>query len=1517
MKSTRTFLSLSWLLALASFAATPEQSLTFHTRSRVANAADTNEFAVVEKSIQWNPRKTAIVVCDMWDQHWCKGATARVAEMAPRMNEVLKAARQRGVFIIHCPSSTMDFYKNTPQRKLAQAAPVAMPKVPLQNWCNLDAKHEHPLPIDDSDGGCDDQPRCPGGSPWKRQIATLEIADGDAITDSEEAYYLMQQRGIDNVIVMGVHINMCVLGRPFSIRQMSYQGKNVVLMRDLTDSMYNSRARPYVSHFRGTELVVEHIEKFWCASITSADFLGGEPFHFKNDKRPHVAFMIGENEYHTWETLPEFAKKELEWRGIKCSFVNASPKEGDNNFVGAEAIKDADLLVLSIRRRTPLKSVLDLVRQHVAAGKAVVGIRTASHAFDATPPDAEHDSWPKFDLEVLGSHYENHYNNKPPKDPPTLVKVIPEAVTHPVLTGIPAQELPVTSHLYKYRNHANTMTPLMTGRIEGRDDVVERVAWVYTGNSRRVFYTSLGSPDDFQQPFFRRLLLNGVLWALNKPIPPAEKVAKSATVSAERKLAPETQENPLTPEESLARFKVADDLEIEQVLAEPIVAQPVFLNFDERGRMWVVQYRQYPHPAGVKMMSHDNVWRAVYDKVPPPPPHHFRGDDKITIHEDTDGDGKFDKHTTFVDGLNICTAVERGRGGVWVLNPPYLLFYPDKNNDDIPDSDPEVRLAGFGLEDTHSVANSLRWGPDGWLYGAQGSTVTANIFTYGADGKPLNAKPIYSQGQNIWRYHPETRRYEVFAEGGGNAFGCEMDSKGRIFSGHNGGNTRGFHYQQGAYLQKGFEKHGPLSNPYAFGYFPQMPHDDVERFTHNFIIYEGGALPAKYEGKLFGVEPLQGRVVYSEITPDKSSFRTHDLGHVVTSEDKWFKPVDIKAGPDGAIYICDWYDRQVNHYRNHEGQIDKNNGRIYRLKAKQSSAQQYADATRTLSRISKADTKELAALLTHPNKWFRQLALRLLADRRDKTLSLDLEEILQRSGGQTALEALWAMNLSGNFDDALAKKNLLNRAPSIRAWTVRLLGDVNQISPDLAPLLADLAARETNLEVRDQLASTAKRLPANYALPILRALLAHSEDAADNRLPLLLWWAIESKAESDRDAVLAMFNDVAIWELPLVREHILARLMRRYAMAGTRQDLLSCARLLERSPNAETTAKLMSGFEEAFKGRSMSGLPDELVEAMAKAGGESIVLGLRRGDADAVGKALAVISDDSADKAKRLRYIQTFGEVKQSRCVPVLLKLFASADARTFHKAALTALQPYDETRIGGEVVMAFNSFTNDVHTAALTLLASRPAWSLQLLQSVDAGKIAKAQIPQDVLFKIKKHDGAQIAALIKKHWGEERVATTAEMQQQIDHFAQVVRTGTGSPYEGQKLFMGSCGACHKLFGQGGQIGPDLTTFKRDDLDTMLLNIVNPNAEIREGYENYFVTTKDGRTLSGFLADKDNRVVVLRGIDGENVVLPQEQIQEMKAAGLSLMPEGMLGAFEDQQVRDLFAYLRSTQPLVR
>ncbi len=524
-------LSIALLAAAATAAQAAADTVVLNARSRFVDPARPDSIQVVEKPLSWNPANTAVVVCDMWDKHHCPDATERVGEMAPRMNEVLKAARDKGMLIIHCPSDTLRFYENHPGRQLARSAPKVETRVPLQNWCAADGVREPALPIDDSDGGCDGCPECPGYGAWTRQHPALEIMDGDAITDSAEAFYLMRQRGVTNVIVMGVHINMCVLGRPFAIRQMVNQGQNVVLMRDLTDSMYNHRKRPYVSHFRGTELVVEHIERHWCPSITSTAFLGGQPFRFRDDIPKRIALVIGENEYNTGETLPEFARDELAWRGFKIDHVLSSPTNGDPHFDNAQAIRDADLVVVSVRRRTPPKAMVDLLRAHVAAGKAVVGIRTASHAFDAIPADADHAAWTTFDVDVLGAKYGGHYGNKPPSGPHTLVGTVRPNAAHLVLTGVPSGDFRVTSHLYKYASLGEGTVPLLTGRIEGQEtSASEPLAWVNTANDRRAFYTSLGNPADFQMPAFRRLLLNGILWCLHEPLPPANAIVSAQAI---------------------------------------------------------------------------------------------------------------------------------------------------------------------------------------------------------------------------------------------------------------------------------------------------------------------------------------------------------------------------------------------------------------------------------------------------------------------------------------------------------------------------------------------------------------------------------------------------------------------------------------------------------------------------------------------------------------------------------------------------------------------------------------------------------------------------------------------------------------------------------------------------------------------------------------------------------------------------------------------------------------------------
>jgi putative membrane-bound dehydrogenase-like protein len=990
--------------------------------------------------------------------------------------------------------------------------------------------------------------------------------------------------------------------------------------------------------------------------------------------------------------------------------------------------------------------------------------------------------------------------------------------------------------------------------------------------------------------------------AASVALPAFSKTEDAAVVERELKKL-QNEEGPLSPEQSLARMKTPDDLQVDLILAEPHIGQPLSMKWDARGRLWVVQYLQYPNPAGLTMVSRDKFLRSVYDKVPPAPPNHFRGADKISIHEDTDGDGRLDKHTTFVEGLSLATSFEFGRGGLWVLNPPYLLFYPDANGDDVPDGDPVVHLEGFGIEDSHSVTNNLRWGPDGWLYATQGSTVTGDV------RRPGEKQVQHSMGQLVWRYHPSARQYEIFAEGGGNAFGLEIDAKGRVYSGHNGGNTRGFHYVQGGYFQKGFGKHGELSNPYTFGYFEAMQHHNVPRFTHAFVIYDGGALPAAYNGRLMGVSPLLSHVVMSQVQPDRSSFKTQDVGYVLESSDTWFRPVDIQVGPDGGVYVADFYEQRIDHASHYQGRVDKSSGRIYRLRAKGPMRPQ-----RPFD-LAKQSSVELLDQLTHANKWFRQAARRELLVRQDQSTMRELFNRVKIVQGQPALEYLWALYNIAELTEKQAASLLDHADPYVRLWTVRLECDDGQVTSLLGEKLIDLARHEPHVEVRSQLASSARRLPAPQALPVLKELAARSEDVDDIHLPLLIWWAIEAKADKDRELVLNLLADSSFWDQPLASKHLVERLMRRYASTGKRQDLLACARLLALAPNKDHASRLMAGLEAAYEGRPLANVPDELAAAMAKAGANSPTLRLRQGEPQAVDEALAAIADEGADAARRQQLIGIFGTIRQPRSVPALMKIARESRNDGLRAAALAALQSYDDRAIGSTVVELYAGLPEQVRETAQSLLASRKPWAEAFVAAVDAGQIDRQTVSEPTVRRLLLHGSPRIDELCRKHWGELSGPSAEELREQVEKLSGVIGAASGNPYQGKQLYMASCGKCHVLFTQGGRIGPDLTTYKRDDLRGILLNVVNPSAEIREGFENYIAQTADGRLLTGFIADQDANTVVLRGADGQNVIIPRQELEDLRATRQSVMPDGLLKNLTDQQIRDLFAYLRSTQPL--
>ncbi|MHB1557168.1 MAG: ThuA domain-containing protein [Isosphaeraceae bacterium] len=511
------------------------EPLVLHARSRVPAAAASREdapgFIVREESLNVDPAHTAIIICDMWDRHWCRGATRRVGELAPAMNRTIAAARARGVLIVHAPSSCVDAYKDHPARRRAQSAPKAA-NLPgdIQGWCDrIPAEEKGVYPVDQKDGGCDDIPVCPQGSPWRRQVAGIEIQDEDAISDSGvEIWNLLESRRIDTVLLVGVHTNMCVLGRPFGLRQLARHGKRAILVRDLTDTMYNSRSWPYVSHFQGTQRIIEHIEKYVAPTIASTDLTGEPPFRFRPNGEPRAVFVIGDDEYRTAETLPAFARKELEPLGVRCAFAVADPK-APNDFPGIEAIDSADLLVLSVRRRAPAEKEMAAIRRYIEAGKPVVGIRTACHAFDVhgkVPPG--HAEWRTFDPDVLGGHYAGHYGNGLKPEITAVVAASSGIVPMEIVDGV---KVPFTGQgsLYKTAPLAGSTAPLLIGELKDQPGARSQpVAWINRKGSARIFYTSLGHPGDFERAEFRTLLRNAVIWALDRQPAP-----KDVTASAE------------------------------------------------------------------------------------------------------------------------------------------------------------------------------------------------------------------------------------------------------------------------------------------------------------------------------------------------------------------------------------------------------------------------------------------------------------------------------------------------------------------------------------------------------------------------------------------------------------------------------------------------------------------------------------------------------------------------------------------------------------------------------------------------------------------------------------------------------------------------------------------------------------------------------------------------------------------------------------------------------------------------
>jgi putative heme-binding domain-containing protein len=962
---------------------------------------------------------------------------------------------------------------------------------------------------------------------------------------------------------------------------------------------------------------------------------------------------------------------------------------------------------------------------------------------------------------------------------------------------------------------------------------------------------------------------------------------------------------PLSPAEELKRLKVADGLAIQLVTAEPQVAQPLSICFDDRGRMWVLQYRQYPSPNGLKPVAVDQYLRTRYDRLPEPPPTGPKGEDRISIYEDTDGDGRADVVKDFISDLNLASGMALGYGGVFVVQSPYLLFYPDRDGDDVPDGPPKVLLTGFGMEDAHAFANSLTWGPDGWLYGAQGSTATAEIRGIG-----------FQQG--IWRYHPRRDQFELFSEGGGNTWGVEFDRYGNLFP---AGNTSEplEHHVQGAYLVKGFGKHGPLHNPHTYGYFQPVLHHGYlgDSLSGGAIIYQGGAFPAQYNDACICPHTRHSACRWATIEIRGSTFATRHAGDFVTSDDIWFRPVDMTAGPDGAVYIADWYDYNISHAspknRSEWYQPSRMDGRVWRV-----APPDLAPIKAGTFDLARQSSTQLVELLSHRNDWYARQARRLLAERSDQSIVPALTKLALTSDDQRmALQGLWSIYVTGALDTPLALKLLASPHEYVRAWTIRLLGDDRLCPPALLAEFVRLARYDASVVVRCQLACTAKRLPASAALPILEQLLRHDEDVADVQMPLLIWWGIEDKAISDTPLVMQLLEANDLWQRPLMTRFIIERLARRFLSEGTNASFAACAALVERAGREQTVEPVLSGMLQALSGRMMDHIPDKLLKAVNDAvqskptSALAMELALRLGLPGASARALDAASSPAAPVADRVALIRALGESKTPAAVDRLLILLRDESAEPIKTGVLAALGYFTDDRIPDDVLRGLSKLAAVPQVRAIELLASRPTWALKLVETVDRKVLPAAAVPVDLVRRMSKYDDDRLRTLIEKQWGKVQPATPFEMQGRINAVSQLLYRGSGDAVQGRALFEKTCATCHKLHDLGTALGPDLTTAERKDRESLVRNIVDPSSVIRQEFLSYAVATTDGRILTGLLAESKADTITLVDAKNQRTVLRRSDIDELKESAVSLMPEKILNEMTDQQIRDLFAYLQS------
>ncbi|MEX1238568.1 MAG: PVC-type heme-binding CxxCH protein, partial [Cyclobacteriaceae bacterium] len=948
----------------------------------------------------------------------------------------------------------------------------------------------------------------------------------------------------------------------------------------------------------------------------------------------------------------------------------------------------------------------------------------------------------------------------------------------------------------------------------------------------------------------------------------------------------------LTPDEAVSSMTLIDGYKANVWASEPMMTQPMAFCWDDRGRMWIAENRDYESRG-----------------------HGFSnaGDSRILILEDTDRDGVADSRKVFMEGLAFPAAIAVGFDGLYVGAPPNLLFIPDKNNDDVADeNDIKVLLTGWGIQDRHETLNSLHWGPDGWLYGLQGYATPSKVRKPEGKGKiykhhdPFPEDILKGEGVDInggvWRYHPTKDRFEVVAHGFSNPWGIDYDAKGQLIMSACVIPHLWHVVPGGTYHRQG----GQHFNPYIYSDIRTIT-DHTHRSAHGGArVYLSDAFPESQHGRVF-MANIHEHAVLSDVLERKGSgFVGHHGDDFLVANNAQWVGFSMEIGPEGGVYVLDWHDGDICG----KEVLNQETGRIFRIMPEKSLAENWKGRYGDLQELTDL---QLADLQTSKSEWHARRARVILQSRATKgKLSADvydaLREIYQsHSDHDLRLRAMWALHVTNGFHPSELTEALKSKDEYIRAWAIQLLCEDKSAGEHVLNEFARMASEDPSPVVRLYLASAIQRVNRNSGWEIAGALASHGEDAEDHNLPKMIWFGLEPLVGEDPSKGLALAAET---DIPLVAEYT----ARRSVDADAIEELIAA---IEKKP--KTLVSMLEGMRDGLEGRQDLTAPGrwtsvyaDLQRSEGKVASLAMEIAQLFGDTEAAKQSLASLKDKGAAVDVRRRALISLAAQQRPE---LLEELPALLDDRNLRINAIRAIAGYDDEKIGNLLLKKYPQLNVEEKREAVLTLSSRPRYGRMLTRALKEKSISKTEVPVYVARQLRRVVGSGFV----ETWGpiDELPASENAAYNKYQRLLLNEALAKASPERGKVLFQRTCGSCHTMFGEGGKIGPDLTGSNRTNISYILSNVLNPSEDIQDDYKMVVVTTRDGRTYSGNVVGENSRQITLRVVGQDAVVINKSDVQSKEVTDVSMMPPGLFNQLRDEEVLDLVSYLRSVEGIAR